>query len=139
MKKTFGLVLILVLSVAIAGFARPGVEEPQELTFAYMSGIADPFMFMNFWFDSDRWGLPGNRSFYKNDKVDGLIREAAVSSDIEKRIKLYNEAQEIIMKDAPYIFLYQVQTIVSLRKNVKGYVYNPMLESMYNFESISKQ
>jgi peptide/nickel transport system substrate-binding protein len=105
---------------------------------AWSPDFADPFMFMNFWFDSDRWGLPGNRSFYKNDKVDSLIREAAVSSAIDKRIKLYNEAQEIIIKDAPYIFLYQVQTIVSLRNNVKGYVYNPMLESMYNFESISK-
>jgi len=26
-----------------------------------------------------------------------------------------------------------------MRKWVKGYVFNPMLESMYNFESISKE
>lgn len=105
---------------------------------AWSPDFADPFMFMNFWFDSKKWGLPGNRSFYKNDKVDGLIRKAAQLSDQAERVKLYYEAQDIIMKDAPYIFLYQVKTIVPMRKNVKGYIYNPMLESMYNFENIYK-
>ncbi|MFZ7127154.1 MAG: ABC transporter substrate-binding protein [Desulfobacterales bacterium] len=106
---------------------------------AWSPDFADPFMFMNFWFDSKLWGLPGNRSFYKNDRVDELIRKAASIADQKERTALYHQAQEIIMEDAPYIFLYQVQTIVPLRKNVKGYVYNPMLESMYNFESISKE
>lgn len=105
---------------------------------AWSPDFADPYMFMNFWFESDKWGLPGNRSFYKNEEVDTLVKKAAVLSDQAERVKLYNEAQEIIMEDAPYIFLYQVQTIVPMRKNVTGYVYNPMLESMYNFETIAK-
>lgn len=106
---------------------------------AWSPDFADPFMFMNFWFDSNLWGLPGNRSFYKNPKVDRLIRKAARLSDQKERIQLYDQAQDIIMQDAPYIFLYQVNTIVPMRKNVMGYVYNPMLESMYNFESIYKK
>lgn len=105
---------------------------------AWSPDFADPYMFMNFWFDSSLWGLPGNRSFYKNEQVDALIREAAVKADVAERTRLYHQAQDLIMEDAPYIFLYQVQTIVPLRKNVHGYVYNPMLESMYNFESITK-
>ncbi len=106
---------------------------------AWSPDFADPFMFMNFWFDSKLWGLPGNRSFYKNDTVDTMIRKAAIVSDQKQRTDLYHKAQEIIMEEAPYIFLYQVQTIVPMRKNVKGYIFNPMLESMYNFENISKQ
>jgi peptide/nickel transport system substrate-binding protein len=106
---------------------------------AWSPDFADPYMFMNFWFDSKLWGLPGNRSFYKNDAVDKLIRKAATVSDQGERTALYYKAQDIIMKDAPYIFLYQVQTIVPMRKNVRGYVYNPMLESMYNFENIWKK
>ncbi|HSB81245.1 MAG TPA: ABC transporter substrate-binding protein [Candidatus Methylomirabilis sp.] len=100
---------------------------------------ADPSMFMNFWFDSKNFGLPGNRAFYKNDKVDELIRKALELSDQKARIKLYNDAMKIIMDDAPYIFLHQTQTIVPMRKSVKGYAYNPMLESMYNFESMTKE
>ena len=106
---------------------------------AWSPDYADPSMFMNFWFDSNNFGLPGNRSFYKNEKVDELIRKALALSDVNQRIALYNQAQDIIMNDAPYIFLYQTQTIVPMRKSVKGYVYNPMLESMYNFESIYKE
>lgn len=105
---------------------------------AWSPDYADPSMFMNFWFDSKNWGLPGNRSFYRNEKVDGLIRKALSLSDQARRVQLYQDAQNIIMQDAPYIFLYQTQTIVPMRKEVKGYVYNPMLESMYNFETIFK-
>jgi ribose transport system substrate-binding protein len=47
MKRLFGIVLFLVLTVTMVGFAKGGAEDkPEELTFAYMSGIADPFMFM---------------------------------------------------------------------------------------------
>jgi peptide/nickel transport system substrate-binding protein len=106
---------------------------------AWSPDYADPSMFMNFWFDSERGGLPGNRSFYKNEKVDQLIRQALALSDQKERINLYNQAQDIIMEEAPYIFLYQTQTIVPMRKEVEGYVFNPMLESMYNFESIYKK
>jgi peptide/nickel transport system substrate-binding protein len=106
---------------------------------AWSPDFADPYMFMNFWFDSNNWGLPGNRSFYKNQRVDQMIREAATSSDLARRVELYGEAQDIIMEEAPYIFLYQVNTMVPMRKTVKGYVYNPMLESMYNFRSIYKE
>jgi ribose transport system substrate-binding protein len=46
MKKLFGIVLFLVLIVTMVGFASERKAEPEEITFAYMSGIADPFMFM---------------------------------------------------------------------------------------------
>ncbi|NLV97990.1 MAG: ABC transporter substrate-binding protein [Desulfovibrionales bacterium] len=106
---------------------------------AWSPDFADPYMFMNFWFDSANAGLPGNRSFYKNDQVDDLVRKAAVLSDVEERKALYSQAQDIIMEDAPYIFLYQIETIVPMRAAVQGYVFNPMLESMYNFETIWKK
>ena len=43
--------------------------------------FADPYMFMNYWFDSKKQGLAGNRSFYTNRKVDKLIRTAASETE----------------------------------------------------------
>jgi peptide/nickel transport system substrate-binding protein len=106
---------------------------------AWSPDYADPSMFMNFWFDSKNFGLPGNRSRYASTQVDELIRKSLSLSDVKARTELYHQAQAIIMDDAPYIFLYQTQTMVPMRKAVQGYVFNPMLESMYNFEAISKE
>ena len=80
----------------------------------------------------------GVLSCHHQEKVDELINEAVILSDQEEREKLYFEAQKIVMEDAPYIFLYQAETMIPMRKEVKNFVYNPMLEKMFNFDSIYK-
>lgn len=100
--------------------------------------FADPYMFMNFWYDSDFGGLAGNRSFYSNPKVDKLIRTAAKVTDKSERTKLYQEAQRIVVNDPPYIYLYQKHFRLPIRSNIKGLVFNPMLRGIYNLVDISK-
>lgn len=100
--------------------------------------FADPYMFMNYWFDSSNGGLAGNRSFYSNPEVDKLVRAAAVDASHAKRLKLYREAQKIVVRDAAYVYLFQKNSQIAMRKNVKGFVFNPMLEMIYNIASMSK-
>ena len=100
--------------------------------------FADPYMFMNFWFDSKMQGLQGNRSFYSNPEVDKLIREAAAVSDTAKRIELYQTAQKKVLDDSVYAYLYQKSYSLPMRDSVKGYVFNPMLEQVFNLGSMSK-
>ena len=45
MKRVLTIVILLALVVSLAGFATPKAEKKQ-LTFAYMSGVLDPFMIM---------------------------------------------------------------------------------------------
>jgi len=99
---------------------------------------ADPSMFMNFWFDSGNFGLAGNRSFYSNPAVDKLIRAAANITDQKKRTALYIQAQKIVVEEAAYGYMYQMNYRLALRTNVKGFVYNPMIEQIYNLETMSK-
>jgi len=101
--------------------------------------FADPYMFMNYWFDSEYGGLPGNRSFYANPEVDRLIRAAAVVTDINERTRLYQEAQRIVVDEAAYVYLYQQNYQVAMRDNVVGYVFNPMLLDIFNVETMSKR
>lgn len=100
--------------------------------------FADPYMFMNYWFDSGKHGLSGNRSFYTNPKVDELVRAAAVETDQAKREAMYQEAQKIAVEDAAYVYLFQRSTQLAMRDNVAGYVFNPMLEQIYNLGTMSK-
>jgi peptide/nickel transport system substrate-binding protein len=100
--------------------------------------FADPYMFMNYWFDSSNGGLAGNRSFYSNPEVDKLVREAAVAATQAERMKLYQKAQKIVVKDAAYVYLFQKNSQIAMRKDVKGFVFNPMLEQIYNIGSMSK-
>lgn len=97
-----------------------------EASMGQWISTAQPFWTMNVWHDSSRFGLAGDRSFYKNPVVDDLIRKAASEMDLKKRTDLYTQAQEQIMKDAPYIYLYQRNAMIPMRDNVKGFQYNPV-------------
>lgn len=98
----------------------------------------DPYMFLNYWFESDKHGMAGNRAFYANAKVDTLLAQAAAATGQAERTRLYQEVQRITAADAPYVYLFQRNTQIALRGVVKGLVYNPMLEQIYNFGSLSK-
>jgi peptide/nickel transport system substrate-binding protein len=99
---------------------------------------ADPYMFMNFWFDSANGGLAGNRAFYSNPKVDSLVREAATTTDQATREKLYQEAQKIVVEDPPYVYLYQTNFVLPMRSAVSGFEFNPMLQGIYNLAQMKK-
>ncbi|MFP1729677.1 ABC transporter substrate-binding protein [Lonsdalea quercina] len=100
--------------------------------------FADPYMFMNYWFESDKKGLPGNRSFYDNKTVDGLLKKAVATVDQGERIKDYQAAQKIVIDEAAYVYLFQKNYQVAMNKDVKGFVYNPMLEQVFNVAAMSK-
>lgn len=100
---------------------------------------ADPQFFMSYWFDSGYWGLAGNRSFYKNDAVDSILRQAEGITDQKARTDLYGQAQKMVLDDAPYLFLFQMNVLTPMRSNIEGFAYNPMLDSMYDFEHMSKK
>jgi len=98
--------------------------------------FSDPFMFMNYWFDSSLHGLPGNRSFYNNAQVDTLLQQAVLVTDQDERSRLYGEVQKIVTDEAAYIYLYQKDFRVAMQNRVKGYVFNPMLENIYNLQNM---
>jgi peptide/nickel transport system substrate-binding protein len=99
---------------------------------------ADPYMFMNFWFDSKNGGLAGNRAFYSNPQVDSLIRKAAAITDQTQRAQLYQQAQKIVVEDAPYAYLYQTDFLLPMRSTITGFEFNPMLQGIYDLAKMRK-
>lgn len=100
--------------------------------------FADPYMFMNYWFESDKKGLPGNRSFYANPQVDALLKQAVATTDQTERTRDYQAAQKTVIDEAAYVYLFQKNYQVAMNKEVKGFVFNPMLEQIFNIADMHK-
>ncbi|WP_051962932.1 glutathione ABC transporter substrate-binding protein [Mesoaciditoga lauensis] len=72
-------------------------------------------------FSSTEWPPYGdNNTYYSNPEVDKLIVAGMKESNPEKRKEDYAKAQKLIVQDAPWVFLYNLQQAVATRKDVHG-------------------
>ena len=98
--------------------------------------FADPYMFMNYWFESDKKGLPGNRSFYENKEVDSAAGRAENHGPGGTHQRLPAGAK-IVIDEAAYVYLFQKNYQLAMNKEVKGFTFNPMLEQVFNIATMS--
>jgi peptide/nickel transport system substrate-binding protein len=78
----------------------------------------------------------GNVSFYENPEVDDLLEQAVRVSDMEERKQLYHQAEQLIVDDAPCVFLgYQMHQVVT-RANITDFQLQPTY--IYYFAGVSK-
>lgn len=67
---------------------------------------------------------------YHNPRFDEIVERARRSLDPEERVALYHEAEDILIEDAPCIFLYHIRGMVPHRPEVMGlklYLTPPMV------------
>ncbi|MBE3575657.1 MAG: ABC transporter substrate-binding protein [Firmicutes bacterium] len=99
----------------------------------WTSFVNDPGYHLGFLLDGKG---PANYINYDNPKVDALLAEASKETDTASRLKLYEEAQPYIVRDAPWAFLYQYARVVGIRKGVSGYIFYP--DELIRFYPLSK-
>ncbi len=75
-----------------------------------------------------------NTSFYQNPQVDRLLDEAAPEVNLERRYKLYQRVEEMIMQDAPLALLGHMNKYALRQRRLKG----PLLEPLwiYRFDRV---
>jgi glutathione transport system substrate-binding protein len=61
-----------------------------------------------------------NTAYYSNEKVDGFIAGALKSVDEKEKTELYRQAQEQIMKDAPWAPLVTEKSLYATNKRLSG-------------------
>nr|AHZ45587.1 extracellular solute-binding protein [uncultured bacterium] len=61
-----------------------------------------------------------NNTGYSNPQVDSLVVQARTEPDQTKRMQLYQEAERIIIQDAPWAPLFFGRTHLVVKPNVKG-------------------
>ena len=72
-------------------------------------------------FHSSTAGVPPNAMWYGSTIVDELLDKGRQETDIEERLKLYKQAQEEIVNDAPMIFLSYPEYLTGVSKKVTGF------------------
>ncbi|CAG9621807.1 glutathione ABC transporter substrate-binding protein [Sutcliffiella rhizosphaerae] len=80
-----------------------GEHEMFILGWTTVTGDADYGLYALF--HSSQFGTPGNRSFYKNDRVDELLDAARSETDQAQRDVAYKEISEILVDEAPMVYL----------------------------------
>lgn len=72
-----------------------------------------------------------NRSFYRNPELDAILDRARAEVDRDKRLALYARANEIIARDAPWVFLYYPVDMFAWQPYVKGFRPHPVWLNEY--------
>lgn len=107
----------------------------QMFSLGWIADYPDPQNFLDIKFHSDS---SNNEALYSNPKVDGLLDKGRVEEDQAARFKLYQQAEQIIVEDSPWIPLYHSKANVLIKRYVKGYVIPPFVIENLRYVSIEK-
>jgi dipeptide transport system substrate-binding protein len=67
-----------------------------------------------------------NRANWCNDEFNALVTKAAATPDIAERTKLYEQAQVVFKREAPWATIAHSTTYMPLAKGVTGYKVDPL-------------
>jgi len=94
------------------------------VTSGWIADYADPQNFLDVLFHSKSFE---NHMSYGNADVDKLLEQARVEQDNAKRMKLYQDAEQLIVNDAAVIPLHNTREQWLVKPYVKGMMRAPMV------------
>jgi ABC-type transport system substrate-binding protein len=96
----------------------------QMFRLAWGADYPDPQNFLDILFHSHS---QGNNTNYNSPEVDALLEQARVERDPGARVELYQQIEQMILEDAPWVLLWNDEDWYFLVKpNVKDYLLLPM-------------
>jgi ABC-type transport system substrate-binding protein len=90
----------------------------------WQADTLDPNDFLSALLSSEAIGAT-NRSRYRSEAMDGLLRRGRRLADPAQRQAAYREAQALFQRDAPWIPLYHVAVLAVYRRDVQGLMPGP--------------
>ncbi|TMW72529.1 glutathione ABC transporter substrate-binding protein [Alteribacter natronophilus] len=100
-----------------------------------VTGDADYGMFPLF--HSSQHGAAGNRTFTDSEELDDILDQARRETEEDAREELYSQALEILVDDAPMLYLYHSIYSVGLGENVNGFWKHP--NGLYQLQEVTVQ
>ncbi|MGM0602930.1 MAG: ABC transporter substrate-binding protein [Bacillota bacterium] len=99
--------------------------ERGEASFFRMGWVADyndPDNFLYVLLHSNNIGPEGNYARFSNERFDTLTQYARLETDPEERKKAYQQAEQIAVEEAPWVFIYHYTAHSLVQPYVNNYV-----------------
>ena len=97
----------------------------QMFDIGWIADYPDPENFLDILFYSDS---SNNHTNYNNPEVDALLEKARVETDETLRFSIYNDVEQTILDDAPWIPLwYSGERYLLVKPNVHDYLLTPLI------------
>ncbi len=107
----------------------------QMFSVGWIADYPDPQDFLDILFHSQSFD---NNTEYSNPEVDRLLEQARVEQDQEKRSELYQQAEQIIVDEAPWVPLSHGAEYWLTKPYVKGMIYPPMIIPKLKYVTVEK-
>ncbi len=107
----------------------------QMYEMGWAADYPDPQDFLDIMFHSKS---ANNYMAYSNPMVDQLLEAARIEKDQTKRFQLYQQAEQIIVTDAPWIPIWFNAEYWLTKPYVKGMIYPPMVLPKMKYVSIER-
>ncbi|MGB7874416.1 MAG: peptide ABC transporter substrate-binding protein [Anaerolineales bacterium] len=98
-------------------------EHGQIFGGGWCADYPDPENFADVLFHS---GSAQNSGGYSNPELDALLEASRVEQEVSRRIEMYQQAEQIIVEDAPVLFTIHSLSYRLVKPYVKGYVFAPI-------------
>jgi len=94
----------------------------------WLQDYPDPSTFLDTLLNGDRiqGGSGNNQAYYNNPAFNRCVNEAATLSDAAARLRLFREAEDIALRDAPWVPLYHEQYSILRSPRLHGDVPHPV-------------
>jgi oligopeptide transport system substrate-binding protein len=92
---------------------------------SWEADFPDPENFLSVLLSRKQFGS-NNDTFYTNPEVEKFLDQAALMTDLKTRYARYDQAQQIIIADAPWVFLDHPVSYVMWKPWVHDFIMNPM-------------
>ena len=99
---------------------RVGNDPPDLFYLGWVADYNDPDNFLYYLFHTRNWGRPGNETRYSRPEVDTLLEKARASMDAAERVRLYRQAERIIVDDCSWVIIENRVNVILLQPYVRG-------------------
>ncbi|HYW89334.1 MAG TPA: ABC transporter substrate-binding protein [Chloroflexota bacterium] len=105
-----------------AAFIKDYLDNNFDLTVSGTSAYVDP---NDIYLRNFGTGQPSNAVRYSNPKADELIAAGTATTDQAKRKQIYQQLQQLLLDEVPWVNLYIANQFEAMKTYVKGYTHIP--------------